>query len=135
MSLLLPRRSFLTGLASLFAAPAIVRASSLMPVGNIDHILYPMRGLIDYMISTDNLVIRVDRANVPMNMRPRGVAAILTDEQIKRVFTKEQLNELIPTKPYQQKHIWKEFHLKDASILELNNSNFLTEHRLGHIKA
>lgn len=30
--LLLPRRSFLTGLASLFAAPAIVRASSLMQI-------------------------------------------------------------------------------------------------------
>ena len=28
----LPRRSFITGLVSLLAAPAIVRASSLMPV-------------------------------------------------------------------------------------------------------
>jgi len=32
MSLILPRRRFLAGLATLFAAPAIVRASSLMPV-------------------------------------------------------------------------------------------------------
>lgn len=30
--LILPRRAFLTGLAGLFAAPAIVRAASLMPV-------------------------------------------------------------------------------------------------------
>jgi hypothetical protein len=32
MSLILPRRSLLAGLAALVAAPAIVRASSLMPV-------------------------------------------------------------------------------------------------------
>ena len=30
--LILPRRKFLTGLMGLFAAPAVVRASSLMPV-------------------------------------------------------------------------------------------------------
>lgn len=33
--LILPRRKFLTGLASLIAAPAIVRASSLMPVKSV----------------------------------------------------------------------------------------------------
>lgn len=32
MSMILPRRSILTGLASLVAAPAIVRAENLMPV-------------------------------------------------------------------------------------------------------
>ena len=32
MGLILPRRSFLAGLASALAAPAIVKASSLMPV-------------------------------------------------------------------------------------------------------
>lgn len=32
MSLILPRRRFLAGLAAAFAAPAIVRAESLMPV-------------------------------------------------------------------------------------------------------
>lgn len=31
-NLILPRRKFITGLVSLMAAPAIVRASSLMPV-------------------------------------------------------------------------------------------------------
>jgi hypothetical protein len=30
--MILPRRSFLTGLASLIAAPAVVRADSLMPI-------------------------------------------------------------------------------------------------------
>jgi len=33
-SLILSRRSLVTGLASLLAAPAIVRASSLMPIRN-----------------------------------------------------------------------------------------------------
>ena len=33
--MILPRRSFLTGLASFIAAPAIVRAASLMPVRGI----------------------------------------------------------------------------------------------------
>jgi hypothetical protein len=32
MTLILPRRRFLTGLASLIAAPAIVRAEALMPI-------------------------------------------------------------------------------------------------------
>lgn len=32
MSLILPRRGVLLGLAAMFAAPAIVRASSLMPI-------------------------------------------------------------------------------------------------------
>jgi hypothetical protein len=30
--IILPRRKFLTGMATLFCAPAIVRASSLMPI-------------------------------------------------------------------------------------------------------
>jgi len=34
--LILPRRKFLTGLMGLFAAPAVVKASSLMPVKLID---------------------------------------------------------------------------------------------------
>lgn len=35
MSLILPRRRFLAGLAAAFAAPAIVRAESLMPVKSL----------------------------------------------------------------------------------------------------
>lgn len=34
--MIIPRRSFITGLVSLIAAPAIVRAGSLMPVKAID---------------------------------------------------------------------------------------------------
>ncbi len=34
-NLILPRRSFLTGMAAMFAAPAIVRASSLMPIKSV----------------------------------------------------------------------------------------------------
>jgi hypothetical protein len=43
MPLSLPRRSFLSGLASMLAAPAIVRATSLMPVRGI--VLPDERGL------------------------------------------------------------------------------------------
>ena len=41
MPIISSRRSFLGGLAALFAAPAIVRASNLMPVRNIDRLILP----------------------------------------------------------------------------------------------
>ena len=44
MPIITSRRSFLGGLASLFATPAIVRASSLMPVRNIDRLILPGYG-------------------------------------------------------------------------------------------
>lgn len=40
--LILPRRSFLTGLASLIAAPGIVKAESLMPVRSIGRFAQPL---------------------------------------------------------------------------------------------
>lgn len=133
MPLLLPRRSFLTGLASLFAAPAIVRASSLMPVGNIDHILYPMRGLIAYNIGTDSLMIRVDRANFKLPIPRLGITGILTDEQIKKVFTKEQLDQLIPKEPNQQKYIHTILNMKIVNHIGLNITNFTEPELTYHI--
>ncbi len=105
-SILLPRRSFLTGLGAMLAAPAIVKANALMPVSNIDHILYPVRGLIYYNAMTDHLEIRADRSNRPMNMTPKGIW-VLTDREINAVFTKEQLKSLIPAtnETFQQKCI------------------------------
>lgn len=109
-ALILPRRSFLAGLGSLLAAPAVIKAESLMRVGNIDHILYPMRGLVTYSIGTDSLIVRVDRANFPLNMRPRGpIEQYLTEQQIIKLFTKEQLNSILPTELMQQKYIFKPF--------------------------
>lgn len=42
------RRSLIVGMASLLAAPAIVRVSSLMPVKVIDNDLSAMKILLDY---------------------------------------------------------------------------------------
>lgn len=44
MDIVASRRSFLVGLGALFAAPAIVRADSLMPVRNIAHLILPSFG-------------------------------------------------------------------------------------------
>lgn len=61
---MIARRSFIAGMIGLVAAPAIVRAASLMPVRAFDP--YYTRYLIDYMIGTDQEVIRVDRALFPL---------------------------------------------------------------------
>lgn len=53
------RRSFITGLVALVAAPAIVRADSVMKIAPID--VYDTRCLWDYCIGTDQMVIRIDR--------------------------------------------------------------------------
>jgi hypothetical protein len=94
--LILARRSFLTGLGAMLAAPAIVKADTLMRVGNINHILYPVRGLVHYQVVTDRLCVRIDRANFPINMTPRGVCKILSEKQIKLLFTDEQINAILP---------------------------------------
>lgn len=47
----LSRRSLLTGFAGLLAAPAIIRASSLMPVRAVPLPLPPTRFVCDYLTS------------------------------------------------------------------------------------
>lgn len=58
------RRGFFLGLASLFAAPAIVRATSLMLVRAAPLIIAPepeiLRGLTQFQIGTDVLISRLD---------------------------------------------------------------------------
>lgn len=53
------RRGFLAGALALMAAPAIVRADSIMKVMPVD--LYDTRCLVDYHIGDDAMVVRVDR--------------------------------------------------------------------------
>ncbi len=74
------RRQLITGLISFIAAPAIVRASSLMPVHN----LYYERIIAYYHIHTDEVSIRVDRAQFPLRVPPNYMLAIAKD-----VFYKE----------------------------------------------
>lgn len=49
--MILPRRSFLAGLGSLLAAPAIVRAESLMPVKAIE-VIKPETGRLFRIVQT-----------------------------------------------------------------------------------
>jgi hypothetical protein len=81
------RRSFITGLVALVAAPTIVRASSLMPVKNID--VYDTRCLWDYDISRDVMILRVDRQLETM-LRPAKFGCLYVCEVpvdvAKRVF-------------------------------------------------
>lgn len=57
---MIERRSFITGLIALVAAPAIVRAGSLMPVKIID--IYDTRCIWHYCIGSDEMILRIDRA-------------------------------------------------------------------------
>jgi len=64
------RRSFLTGMVSLLAAPAIVRASSLMPISSTlifsggsypavcDRIPVMLNGVIRYLKVTDEMLLK-----------------------------------------------------------------------------
>lgn len=102
MSVLIARRSFLAGFASILAAPAIVKADALMRVGNIDYLLYPMRGLIAYDIQTDEFLVRIDRANFQLRVPSvgRGVEYVMTEKEIKTLIPKYHLDALIPRAPF-----------------------------------
>lgn len=100
--MILARRSFIAGLASLLASPAIIKADTLMKVGNIDHLLYPIRGLVIYSMMRDQLIVRIDRANIPINMQPKNAHKILTNREINLLFTKDQIAAILPNKPMQQ---------------------------------
>ena len=60
------RRSLLIGLGSLIVAPAIVRATNIMPVKTFDP--YYTRYLLDYLIGSDEMAFRVDRALHPLKI-------------------------------------------------------------------
>ena len=53
--MIIPRRSFLIGLGSLIAAPAIVRASSLMPVGGVVMDAYGRSPAMDILAAIRNM--------------------------------------------------------------------------------
>ena len=63
---MLERRSFLTGLAAMFAAPAIVRAASLMPVRGVP--LANPEAMLDLlvarMVDTQTVLARAIEASV-----------------------------------------------------------------------
>lgn len=58
--MILPRRTFLTGLAAALCTPAVVRAGALMPIRALAP--FYTRALVMYEIMTDSIILRVDRA-------------------------------------------------------------------------
>lgn len=81
MSLILPnRRAFIGGALALFAAPAIVRAQSLMPVKPT----FYERAICNYSIGTDQLFIRLDvQQGYPLPVPRFG--AISVDAALRRL--------------------------------------------------
>lgn len=75
------RRSFITGLVSLVAAPAIVRAGSLMPVRGMIEPIMPLYGIspgmeaLQFMKELEELHARISRAFF-MDLGAFGAAAV-----------------------------------------------------------
>lgn len=67
----LPRRKFITGLASLIAAPAIVRASSLMPVKLFKPSMNVMNVMTNYNLNDDVIITQVDVLYGWLNIDPK----------------------------------------------------------------
>jgi hypothetical protein len=86
MTIELGRRSFILGLGSIIAAPAIVRVSSLMPVRVFDPAYY--RYLVDYSIGSDRMMLRMDKALFPLPT-PMGVSVILNEAEVKAKYPEQ----------------------------------------------
>lgn len=104
----LTRRGLLTGLVAFAAAPAIVRAESLMPVKDFRYTRY----LADYLVGSDEWVISVDRAWEPLFL-PKKWPKLLTPEETYRYIPKRIIESHLNPLPGQQlnismKLIWKE---------------------------
>lgn len=96
------RRSFLGGLAVLVAAPAIVRAGSLMPVKVVD--LYDTRCMLDYQVASDNFILRVDRCSRTL-YRPRtmrGSLQVISEKQARALGMPDFAFRLQPTHDVQR---------------------------------
>lgn len=84
----LSRRELLTGLVAFAAAPAIVRAESLMPVKIIDW--YDTRCLIGYQIKTDSYILRVDRFSRLLRRPPMSnCVRVITNMEARQLLPKE----------------------------------------------
>ena len=82
--MMIARHNFLKGLGSLIVAPSIVRVESLMPIKVIDNAYY--RYLINYSISTDSMVLIMDKALFPLSIPNSCLAGVLTETEVKSKF-------------------------------------------------
>lgn len=67
--LILPRRQFIAGVAALFAAPAIVRASSLMPV----------KSMVAPEFTIDRIIVTTDSPYIELMMGGKVLARARLD--------------------------------------------------------
>ncbi len=96
------RRGFITGAAALFAAPAIVKASSLMPV----KMIYYERFLAGYLIGTDEILLRGDKAQFELPV-PR-YSKTLSRADVERV-SPEFLKRFALLKPQVNEQLYVDF--------------------------
>jgi hypothetical protein len=94
MSIILPRRTFLTGLVSALAAPMIVKPENIMPVKFVDY--WNTRYLVAYDIGTDRLALRIDRALHYLPMPKHGVYSIPNMNAIERIVPKSLIQSIRP---------------------------------------
>lgn len=114
MTFLASRRGFLGGLLAAIAAPSIVHAGNIMPVRAFDP--YYTRALIDYAISSDTLMLRIDRATFPLAV-PRGVTSITLAEAY-RFIPKALVEASLKPEPGQQMNIYRFLLPHEAMILQ-----------------
>lgn len=96
----LTRRGLLTGLVAFVAAPAIVRAGSLMPVKDFRYTRY----LADYFVNSDEWTVRVDRSWEPLHL-PKKWPRVITAEEAHRYIPKSIIDEILIPKPGEQLYL------------------------------
>lgn len=118
---LLPRRGFLLGLGAVLAAPAVVRASGLMQVRSVDHLVYSTRGLMDYCIGTDQLVVRIDQANFELAhlKHMRSTIRVLSPAQVRRALGLLSQETRDALRPQPRAHGWQQKHIDFAYTPQL----------------
>ncbi len=84
MSALLTRRSLLGGLAALLAAPAIVRAQSLMPI-KVPPLWVPPQEAIIYILGTDQFGRYMVERMVITECAPLGLAPHLNSKTFSKI--------------------------------------------------
>lgn len=95
------RRNLILGLTSVLAAPSIVHANNLMSIKIFDP--YYTRYLVEYCIGTDELMLRVDRAQHPLPIPVRLVDQV--SEEFAYRFIPRKIIESIKPDIGQQKFI------------------------------
>lgn len=108
------RRSFLIGLGSLLAAPAVVHSSNIMPIKLFNP--YYTRYLLDYEIGSDRMAIRVDKALHPLRMSTKWLTIITANETYK--FIPKQFIDNIKPKEGEQKYIHRYLTWEEAKSIQ-----------------